>query len=174
MTTLRPDSIDAPLADFDLGDDASAERPRLVIEVWMVRLTPSPEALLLHRRPEQGGFWQGVSGRVERFDATLREAARREVLEETGFDIAPERFFDLGGWHVFQGVVSKRWFVKRPLGLLLPDRALASVVVLSHEHDAAEDVALDDAVARLMFEDNRALLGEAAHIAGAAASRAHD
>ena len=29
-------------------------------------------------------------------------------------------FFDLGGWTTFQGLMSRRWFAKRPLGLLLP------------------------------------------------------
>jgi len=158
-----PDSIDAPLSGLDLGD-ATADRPRLVIEVWMVRPgdEPGPLALLLRRRPEQGGVWQGVSGRVEMTDATLRAAARREVLEETGFDLPDESFFDLGGWTTFQGLMSGRWFVKRPFGLLLPGTATAAAVTLSDEHDAAEDLALDAALARLAFEDNRVLLAAAA------------
>lgn len=158
-----PDSIDAPLSGLDLGD-ASADRPRLVIEVWMVRPggEPGPIALLLRRRPEQGGFWQGVSGRVEATDATLRAAARREVLEETGFDLPDASFFDLGGWTTFQGLMSRRWFAKRPLGLLLPAVATATAVTLSDEHDAAEDVTLEAALARLAFDDNRTLLAAAA------------
>lgn len=126
-----------------------------------------PHALLLRRCPGQGGFWQGVSGRVEAADATLRHAARREVLEETGFDLPLEAFFDLGGWTVFQGLVSRRWFAKRPLGLALPAAATAAFVTLSDEHDAVEDVTLEAALARLAFDDNRALLAAAArHVVG--------
>lgn len=39
--------------------------------------------LLLKRTPSRGGFWQPVSGRVEENEIPL-EAAKREVMEETG------------------------------------------------------------------------------------------
>ncbi len=41
------------------------------------------EYLLLRRIPDRGGFWQGVTGGVEEGE-DLAEAARRELLEETG------------------------------------------------------------------------------------------
>lgn len=39
------------------------------------------EYLLLRRIPEQGGFWQGVTGGVEGRES-LADAARRELIEE--------------------------------------------------------------------------------------------
>jgi lipoyl(octanoyl) transferase len=44
--------------------------------------------LLLHRRPECGDLWQPVTGGVEAGESP-RDAARREVLEETGCAIEP-------------------------------------------------------------------------------------
>lgn len=41
------------------------------------------EYLILHRTPERGGFWQGVTGGVEEGEGVL-ETALREVEEETG------------------------------------------------------------------------------------------
>lgn len=42
------------------------------------------EYLLLRRIESRDGFWQGVTGGVEK-DEELDEAARRELFEETGF-----------------------------------------------------------------------------------------
>ncbi|HUJ77478.1 MAG TPA: NUDIX domain-containing protein, partial [Thermoplasmata archaeon] len=44
-----------------------------------------PSLLLLRRPPARGGIWVPVSGKIEPTDATPAAAARREVLEETGF-----------------------------------------------------------------------------------------
>ena len=41
--------------------------------------------LLLHRVPDRGSFWQGVTGGVMEGES-LEAAANRELLEETGFD----------------------------------------------------------------------------------------
>jgi 8-oxo-dGTP pyrophosphatase MutT (NUDIX family) len=43
------------------------------------------EVLILHRSPEQGGYWHVVAGGVELGEA-VEEAAERELLEETGLD----------------------------------------------------------------------------------------
>ena len=42
--------------------------------------------LLLKRTPERGGFWQGVTGAALK-DESLVDAARREMLEETGIEL---------------------------------------------------------------------------------------
>jgi lipoyl(octanoyl) transferase len=57
-----------------------------------------PEALLLYRHPHRGGFWQPVTGTVERGETPL-QTARRELDEETGIPgLVP---VDLGYKHAF-------------------------------------------------------------------------
>ncbi len=50
------------------------------------------EYLLLKRVEDRGGFWQGVTGAPEKNENIL-EAAKREILEETGF--VPEIVFKI-------------------------------------------------------------------------------
>lgn len=42
--------------------------------------------VLLIKRADKMGLWQSVTGSVDALDEPLLEAARREVLEETGID----------------------------------------------------------------------------------------
>ena len=51
--------------------------------VSVVPLAADGRVLLLRRSAERGGFWQPVTGRIERGESPA-EAARRELAEETG------------------------------------------------------------------------------------------
>lgn len=56
------------------------------VQVWVYCLTPSRnhlKVLLLKTNRQRGGFWQPVTGHVEKGE-TLQRAAKREALEETG------------------------------------------------------------------------------------------
>jgi dATP pyrophosphohydrolase len=55
--------------------------------VLVVIHTPDLQVLLIERA-DQPGFWQSVTGSKDALDEPAAETARREVLEETGFDIA--------------------------------------------------------------------------------------
>ncbi|MCE4553015.1 dihydroneopterin triphosphate diphosphatase [Pelomonas cellulosilytica] len=55
--------------------------------VLVVIHTPDLRVLLIERA-DHPGYWQSVTGSRDHVDEPLAETARREVLEETGFDIA--------------------------------------------------------------------------------------
>lgn len=53
--------------------------------------------VLLLERADHPGFWQSVTGSVDREDEPLTETCRREVFEETGIDVAAHELTD---WHL--------------------------------------------------------------------------
>jgi 8-oxo-dGTP pyrophosphatase MutT (NUDIX family) len=57
-------------------------RTGVEVAVFVTRKSDS-EVLIVHRSPEQGGYWHVVAGGVEPGEA-VEEAAERELLEETG------------------------------------------------------------------------------------------
>ena len=64
---------------------ARRERGPDLRTVAVVPLGADGRVLLLRRSAERGGFWQQVTGRIEPGEPA-EEAARRELLEETGAD----------------------------------------------------------------------------------------
>jgi lipoyl(octanoyl) transferase len=58
------------------------------IRLIKVLVHDGERVLLLHRKPERGNFWQPITGSIEVDESTL-DAARREVIEETGHAAEP-------------------------------------------------------------------------------------
>ena len=124
-------------------------RPDLVA-TWVVRV-PDParpaevELLLLRRAPGRplAGLWQCVTGRLEPGER-IALAALRELHEETGIEAGGiEAFYDLDlvsqfHWSTLDGVLSEVMFAVVVGPGVEP--------VLSHEHDEARWVSLDEAV----------------------------
>ena len=75
--------------------------PKLPVSVLVVIHTPALEVLLLERA-QRPGFWQSVTGSLERPDEPPAAAARREVLEETGIDAGALRLEDWKLAHAFE------------------------------------------------------------------------
>ena len=65
----------------------SAKPFKIPESVLVVIHTPDLQVLLIERA-DHPGYWQSVTGSKDTPDESLAETARREVLEETGFDAA--------------------------------------------------------------------------------------
>jgi len=66
---------------------------KVPVSVLVVIHTTDLQVLLLERA-DHPGFWQSVTGSMERVDEPLAETCRREVLEETGIDTAEHELTD--------------------------------------------------------------------------------
>jgi 8-oxo-dGTP pyrophosphatase MutT (NUDIX family) len=134
-------------------------RPDLV-DCWIFRVihsardVPSTEILLLRRAPGRilPGLWQCVSGSLER-DDRVAIGALRELREETGFGPDTiEAFYDLDLVNQFHepsydAVVTAAVFAVRLRAGEEP--------TLSHEHDAARWLPIDEALATVVWPGYR-------------------
>jgi dihydroneopterin triphosphate diphosphatase len=70
-------------------------RVKIPESVLVVIHTPELQVLLLERA-DHPGFWQSVTGSRDAPDEPLAETCRREVLEETGLDVASGELSEWG------------------------------------------------------------------------------
>ena len=76
-------------------DAPEQQRFKIPVSVLVVIHTPELQVLLIERNGWPG-FWQSVTGSLEREDEPLIDAALREVREETGIDVLQYRLEDWG------------------------------------------------------------------------------
>jgi dATP pyrophosphohydrolase len=112
---------------------------KIPISVLVVIYTPDLQVLLLERF-DRPGYWQSVTGSLDREDERPEEAAVREVAEETGLDARRhglknwgiENRFEIYAWRLAQyrpGITHNTEFT---FGLCLP--ATCEVVLAPEEH----------------------------------------
>ena len=86
---------------------------KLPESVLVVIHTPDLQVLLLERA-QRPGFWQSVTGSLERADEPPAQAAGREVQEETGIEAAPAQLVD---WKLAQAFeIYAHWRGRFPPG----------------------------------------------------------
>ncbi|HVL37241.1 MAG TPA: dihydroneopterin triphosphate diphosphatase [Burkholderiales bacterium] len=141
---------------------------KLPVSVLVLVHTEALQVLLLERAARPG-FWQSVTGSLERADEPLAAAAARELMEETGIETAQGRlarwnvaytFEIFGHWrHRFApGVVHNTEHV---FAFRLP--APRPVTLAAHEHVAFAWLPWPDAAQKCFSWSNRdaiRMLGE--------------
>ena len=129
------------------------------VSVLVAIHTPAQRFLLLHRRPP-ARFWQSVTGSLEGAE-TPRDAALREVREETGLAVAAA---DLIDWRLANRYpIPPAWAARyapevthnteHVFSLCVPENT--AVRLDPGEHDALAWLPLDAALARTWSWTNR-------------------
>lgn len=126
--------------------------------------------LLLKRVASHGGFWQSVTGSLEEGE-THRQAAAREVVEETGISACEDELIELGVINTFE--IAPQWREKYAPGVthneevcfaLKVARSEVSVDPLEHEAYAWEPY--ERAMNMLYWESNKRALAATQSLAG--------
>ena len=123
--------------------------------------------VLLIERADRPGFWQSVTGSLDFLDEPTREAAIREVFEETGIDVTAlpadalqdmqyaidYEIYPDWRYRYAPGVTSNRehWF-----SLLVPSNT--AVRLAPREHTAFEWLPFAEAAKRCFSESNTAAI----------------
>ena len=75
-------------------DNRRMTRPHKIPRSVLVVIHTADLDVLLIERADHAGYWQSVTGSVDRVDEPLFETASREVLEETGIEATRHRLLD--------------------------------------------------------------------------------
>ena len=133
---------------------------KLPVSVLVVVHTPALEVLLLERAARPG-YWQSVTGSLDRADEPLEVAAARELREETGVDLPAS---SLDRWNVaYTFEIFAQWRhrfapgtthnVEHAFSVELP--AQRPVALSADEHTAYRWLPWRDAVERCFSWSNR-------------------
>jgi 8-oxo-dGTP pyrophosphatase MutT (NUDIX family) len=140
-----------------------SDKLHLKVQVWIASRDPKrPNAgwkvLLLKMRKDRGGYWQPVTGSVEKGER-LPKAALREAVEETGieFPIKPQSLGECFRFESRWGGMAEEhgFFLVAPL---TAKGELPKVRLDPKEHTDYEWVVPSQAGKRLGFSSNRRML----------------
>ena len=133
---------------------------KIPVSVLVVIHTADLQVLLIERAAAPG-FWQSVTGSLDREDEALAATAAREVTEETGIDATRYALSDWGIENRYE--IFKRWRnryapgithnTEHVFGLILP--AAVPVVLAPGEHVAQVWLPWREAAAKCFSWTNR-------------------
>jgi dATP pyrophosphohydrolase len=139
---------------------------KIPISVLVVIHNANGEVLMIERA-DRPGFWQSVTGSLDFLNEPTREAAIREVFEETGIDVAAlpvDALQDMQ--HAIDYVIYPDWRYRYAPGvtsnrehwfsLLVPNNTV--VRLAPREHTAFEWLPYADAAKRCFSESNSAAI----------------
>lgn len=138
--------------------------------VLVVIHTPDLRILLLERT-DAAGFWQSVTGSLQRGE-NLVEAAKREVLEETGLNIDLHPEYQLKDWQIsWQYKIYERWQYRYAPGITYNTEHVFSlcvpqiedIVLAPKEHTRYEWVEWQTAAQRVFSPSNQLAIEQLAH-----------
>jgi dihydroneopterin triphosphate diphosphatase len=143
---------------------------KLPVSVLVVVHTAALEVLLMERAARPG-FWQSVTGSLDRLDEPLEAAAARELREETGMELAQGRLVPWNVTNTYEIYATWRHRfapgvthnTEHVFGFTLPERAPVSLS--PGEHTAFEWLPWREAAEKCFSWSNRdaiRMLGERA------------
>ena len=129
-----------------MGDGRIAQ-----VEVIIFKVTNGePLFLLLKRAPDRGGFWQPVTGGIEKGE-DFKESALREMEEETGIS-EPIKILENIHYFEFEPNGGHGWAKEYVFGIQVSEDAEA---VISPEHTHQKWCTLNEALDLLKYETNK-------------------
>ncbi|HKG22548.1 MAG TPA: dihydroneopterin triphosphate diphosphatase [Blastocatellia bacterium] len=146
----------------------SYKQPRSVQVVVFAEGASRREFLLLSRVASFGAFWQTVTGSLETGE-THRQAAVREVMEETGISASEGDLIDLGLVNTFE--IAPSWRARYAPGVTRNEEVCFALKVGRvepridpAEHDAFAWVSFEEALGMFYWESNRRALAALARL----------
>jgi dihydroneopterin triphosphate diphosphatase len=140
------------------------KQPRSIQVIIFAESSTGREFLLLKRVAAHGGFWQPVTGSLEGVE-THKEAAVREVFEETGIHCRVEELIDLELTNVF--AIAPQWRGRYAAGVTHNEEVCFALRVEkcevhldALEHEASLWLDAERAGQRLFWESNKKALAK--------------
>jgi lipoyl(octanoyl) transferase len=116
--------------------------------------------LLLHRRPERGNFWQPITGSIETGESPI-DAARREIVEETGTAGEPEAMNLVQSFMIESQYLSTKFaspIIATETGFASHADPHLPIRMDPEEHDAYGLFTFEEAYGKIRWTDDREAL----------------